>query len=237
MTLYQRIYASKSEKEAKKAWFLAGLFEWPVMAFMGVVLGLFAKVAAEQGMFSDLGFADSNGMDPELGLPLLLRYILPVGLMGIMMSAYFSAILSTADSCLMAASGNVLTDILQKVFPRLHLHPNVLQFTQVLTLLLGIIAIILASSMENVLELMLYSYAFMVSGLLVPLIAAMFFNCSNWLAALLSMIIGGITTVILTTFDIPLPFKLDPNIFGIISSLIIFYSVNSLFPKFTLKTS
>ena len=28
MTLYQRIYASKSKKQAQKAWFIAGLFEW-----------------------------------------------------------------------------------------------------------------------------------------------------------------------------------------------------------------
>lgn len=41
MTLYQRIYASNSEKQAKRAWFYAGLFEYPVMAFMGVLLGLF----------------------------------------------------------------------------------------------------------------------------------------------------------------------------------------------------
>jgi SSS family solute:Na+ symporter len=38
MTLYQRIYASKGPKEAKKAWIIAGVFEWPIMAFMGVIL-------------------------------------------------------------------------------------------------------------------------------------------------------------------------------------------------------
>jgi SSS family solute:Na+ symporter len=45
MTLYQRIYASKGEKEAKKAAH-CGVFEWPIMAFMGVILGMLAKVAA-----------------------------------------------------------------------------------------------------------------------------------------------------------------------------------------------
>jgi solute:Na+ symporter, SSS family len=35
MTLYQRIYACKDEKTAKKAWYMAGVFEWPVMAFLG----------------------------------------------------------------------------------------------------------------------------------------------------------------------------------------------------------
>jgi SSS family solute:Na+ symporter len=77
MTLYQRIYASRSKGEAQKAWFIAGLFEWPIMAFMGVLLGLFSRVGAEQGMFAGLGFDSAQSMDPELGLPLLLRHILP----------------------------------------------------------------------------------------------------------------------------------------------------------------
>jgi len=238
MTLYQRIYASKSKKEAQKAWFIAGLFEWPVMAFMGVLLGIFGRVAAEQGMFTGFGFNNAAGMDPELGLPLLLRQVLPVGLMGIMMSAYFSAILSTADSCLMAASGNMLTDILLKFFPGLESHPRVLIFTQVLTLLLGSLAIFLAANMQNVLELMLYSYAFIVSGLFVPLMAAMFFRQTNWLAALASMISGGSTTIILTSIDAKLPFGLDANIFGISMSLLIFILISLFFknPKYINNT-
>jgi SSS family solute:Na+ symporter len=200
------------------------------MAFMGVLLGLFGRVAAEQGLFAELGFATAIGMDPELGLPLLLRQILPVGLMGVMMSAYFSAILSTADSCLMAASGNILTDILQKLFPKLEHHPLVLRYTQGMTLMLGLFAILLAASMENVLELMLYSYAFMVSGLLVPLIAAMFFKQTNWIAAFVSMVGGGTTTILLTSLNVALPFGLDANIFGITMSLLLFIMVTLLFP-------
>ncbi len=110
MTLYQRICACRSEREAKKAWFIAGLFEYPVMAFMGVFMGVLARVALEQGLLE--GYASAQTMDAEQGLPLLLKNILPAGIMGLMLSAYFSAILSTADSCLMAASGNVVTDII-----------------------------------------------------------------------------------------------------------------------------
>jgi SSS family solute:Na+ symporter len=71
-----------------------------------------SKVAATQGMFD--GVTDAATMDSEMGLPVLLATILPMGLMGLMLSSYFSAILSTADSCLMAASGNIVTDIIAK---------------------------------------------------------------------------------------------------------------------------
>ncbi|MEA1898991.1 MAG: sodium:solute symporter family protein, partial [Bacteroidota bacterium] len=82
MTLYQRIYASKSEKQAKKAWFIAGLFEWPLMSFMGVTLGLFSRIAFENGMFSVLGYEAGSVFDAEMGLPILLNTVLPAGLMG-----------------------------------------------------------------------------------------------------------------------------------------------------------
>lgn len=197
MTLYQRIYACKDVKSAKKAWFLAGLFEFPVMAFLGVALGLFARVAADQGMFNYLGPENISDTDPETGLPMLLRTVLPVGLMGIMMSAYFSAILSTADSCLMAASGNIVSDIIgrfKKIDPD---GKNFLRFSQITTLLIGAGSLLLASAMTNVLDLMLYSYAFMVSGLFVPLIGALYWKRSSPKAAMWSMLIGGFITIFL----------------------------------------
>jgi SSS family solute:Na+ symporter len=230
MTLYQRIYASKNETEAKKAWFIAGLFEWPIMAFMGVLLGLFARVGAEQGMFADLGFPSAVGMDAEMGLPMLLRQILPIGLMGVMMSVYFSAILSTADSCLMAASGNVLTDLISVLRKKPLNDIHLLRLSQWLTFGLGIIAILLASLMENVLNMMLYSYAFMVSGLLIPLLAAVFFKQRNSNAAMMAMLSGGFTTLFLTLFVKNLPFGLDANLFGITVSLLMFFIGLKLFP-------
>ena len=231
MTLYQRIYACKGEKEAKKAWFIAGVFEWPIMALMGVLLGLFARVGAEQGMFEALGFAQVADVDKEMGLPLLLRSILPVGLMGLMMSAYFSAIMSTADSCLMAASGNVLTDVLGRWLFAGKSDKAILRSSQVLTLAIGVLALLLASYMQNVLELMLYSYSFMVSGLFVPVIAGLYSQRKSSLAAFASMLAGGLTTLGLILIDVELPLGLDANIYGICTSLVVFIAVNAVRQK------
>ncbi len=287
MTLYQRIYASKDVKTAKRAWFIAGLFEWPIMAFMGIALGLIARVAADQGMFAELGTAGITDADPEKGLPMLLATVLPVGLLGLMMSAYFSAILSTADSCLMASSGNIVSDFIQKFTKRFSTDRSELRLSQVVTLAVGVIALLLASVMENVLNLMLYSYAFMVSGLFVPIIGGLFWKKSSAKAAFYSMIAGGLTTAMLQAnkvtlslaaskdevmeqvnrfkylldyehlkFDsltpgqiaeavnkiqvikIPftegffmLPYSIDPNIFGIAISAVIFISFSYIFPK------
>jgi hypothetical protein len=51
MTLYQRIYASSKGKKKQESW-LIGVFEWPIMAFMGVIQCLLS--AASQGMFAGI---------------------------------------------------------------------------------------------------------------------------------------------------------------------------------------
>ncbi|NDI99698.1 sodium:solute symporter family protein [Flavobacterium sp. LaA7.5] len=227
MTLYQRIYACKDEATAKKAWRIAGLFEWPVMAFMGIALGLFARVGYEQGMFTDIGYAPGVAMDSELGLPLFLRSILPIGLMGLMLSAYFSAIMSTADSCLMAASGNFSTDILG--FFKSKKKYDTIKNSQFITLVIGVVAVLLATHMQNVLELMLYSYAFMVSGLLVPVLGMLILKKPSAIAAMAAMIGGGTTTLVLILTQVTLPYELDANFFGIAVSAAafsVFQSIN-----------
>ncbi|ARS35080.1 sodium:solute symporter family protein [Pontibacter actiniarum] len=292
MTLYQRIYACRDTKTARRAWYIAGLFEWPIMAFMGVSLGILARVAAEQGMFDALGAGAV--VDPETGLPMLLRSVLPVGLMGLMLSSYFSAILSTADSCLMASSGNIVTDVLSHFFSIDPDSPKTLRLSQLVTLLVGAFALWLATMMTNVLDLMLYSYAFMVSGLFVPIVGALFWERRSSLAAFWAMLVGGIVTVVLqvSTLGTPgpdadilllsdkvqsffpaevkqtwlsmsefevralvehtlsansivhipwldltfaLPFNLDPNLFGLTASLVLYISLTLLYPDKTKK--
>lgn len=220
MTLYQRIYAAKDTKTAQRGWFIAGLFEYPIMAFMGVILGMFARVALENGLLP--GYSAAN-LDAEMGLPVLLRTILPVGFLGIVLSAYFSAIMSTADSCLMAASGNILTDILKK-----HNSKNGLRFSQLLTLLIGALALLIALKMESVLQLMLHSYSFMVSGMIVPVLAALFTKRPNAFGALISMLTGGGLTLTLIILNTPLPIGLDANIFGIFCSAIVYITVSRI---------
>ncbi|UUV20661.1 sodium:solute symporter family protein [Paenimyroides aestuarii] len=225
MTLYQRIFACKDVKTAKKAWYFAGVLEWPIMAFTGVVLGMLANVAIQQKLVPIEGGVLN---DVELGLPLLIKNILPIGLTGVVMAAYFSAVLSTADSCLMAASGNVVGDLIPD-----HKKKNshtIIRMSKLSTLLIGFLAILLASVMENVLALMLYAYAFMVSGLLVPVIAAIVFKKPKPTPALISMIVGGGLSIFLIIIDTKLPFGLDANVFGL-SAAICAYGIASMFVK------
>jgi len=124
----------------------------------------------------------------------------------------------------------VQTDILSKFFQLKKETKAQLRVSQIITLAIGVSAILLASYMTNVLELMLYSYAFMVSGLFIPVLAALYGRKPNPLAATLAMIAGGTTTVALVISGIRLPLDLDANIFGISASAIIYFIVHIIRP-------
>lgn len=212
MTLYQRIYACRSVKDAKRAFFIAGLLEYPVMAFLGVALGMMARVIFPAA-------------EPEMAMPMLLGEALPMGITGIVIAAYFSAIMSTADSCLIASSANWVNDIIGQLGLRLS-NGAFMRLSQVVTLVVGALALLLATTFDTVLGLILNAYAFMVSGLLVPTLGAYFWKGSRPEAALVSMLGGGGLTLYLTFVLKEPAWGLEPSLFGIAVSLVLFVGVS-----------
>lgn len=177
-TLYQRIFASRDVATARRAWLLAGLLEWPLMALLGTALGMLARV-----LFP--------GAEPEMGLPLLIKQVLPVGVAGIVLAAYFSAIMSTADSCLMAAVNNLVTDLYRRFSRPDAPAAELIRLSRALVVVVGLGAIGFALMVPRVLDSIMAAYAFMVAGLFVPTLAALFWPRATATAALWSMLAGG----------------------------------------------
>jgi solute:Na+ symporter, SSS family len=220
MTLYQRMYACKDEKEAKRAWYIAGIFEYPIMAFSGVFLGMCAKVYFPN-------------VESEMGLPLLVKHVLPVGIVGIVLAAYFSAIMSTADSCLMAASGHLTIDLGGEINEDIKTGASGIKLSMLATFIIGVIAIVIALKFTKVLKVILYSYSFMVSGLLVPTIGAFYWKKGSSNGAFYSMVIGGATSILLLSKTVRLPqfldqFGLNGSFYGIFVSLVVYIVVSLL---------
>ncbi len=222
MTLYQRMYACKDAKEARRAWYIAGLFEYPIMAFTGVFLGMCARVVYP-------------GAAREMALPMLIRDMLPIGVTGIVIASYFSAIMSTADSCLMASSGNLVNDIIER-----YICPNItprgsVRLSMLATLIIGILAAVIASHFNTVLSAILYAYSFMVSGLFIPTLGAYFWKRSSSAGAFGGMLSGGSLTLCLLFLNSRLPEevvekKLDPSLYGILLSAVVFVALSLILP-------
>ena len=225
MTLDQRMYACKDEKEAKRAWYIAGIFEYPVMAFAGVFLGMCARVVFPLA-------------EAEMAMPMLISHVLPIGVTGIVIAAYFSAIMSTADSCLMASSGNVVNDIIERHIKTDMTDKQSMRWSMLTTLVIGVVAVVLAAAFTSVLDAILYAYAFMVSGLFIPTLGAYFWKKASSTGAFLGMIFGGGSTLALLILEksghSPAWFDsigLDAAVYGIIVSFVIFVAGSLVFKQ------
>lgn len=222
MTLYQRMYACRDLKSAKRAWYVAGLLEYPVMAFAGVFLGMCARV-----MFP--------AVEAEKGLPLLIREVLPAGVTGIVIAAYFSAIMSTADSCMMASSGNFVNDVIEPALRRKPSNKSAIRLSMAVTFIVGAAALLLAAAFNTVLEAIMLAYAFMVSGLFVPTAGAFFWKRGSSAGALAGMLSGGVLTLGMILKLIPIPaamaaWGLDYSVYGIALSLVTYVAVSLTVP-------
>jgi SSS family solute:Na+ symporter len=134
--------------------------------------------------------------------------------------------MSTADSCLIASSGNFMNDIIEKYL--LHGKPDqyIIRVSQIITLIIGALTLIVASSFNTVLEIILHAYSFMVAGLFIPTLGAYFWKKSNPTAALVAMIIGGGSTLILIFLKIKIIWDLEASIVGILFSTVTFISIS-----------
>lgn len=229
MTLYQRMYACKGVAEARRAWYIAGFFEYPVMAFTGVLLGMCARA-----MYPEL-LAIEGGQ--ELGLPRLINEILPIGATGVVAAAYFSAIMSTADSCLMASSGNIVGDFLHRYVLRGASEKALIRWSQGVTLALGLLAVAYARRFGTVIEGVFDAYGFLVGGLFVPTLGAFFWRRATSRGALWGMLTGGVVTQTLPGWRAVMPsafeafffgWGLSPIVFGLAASAVVFVGFSLL---------
>ncbi len=225
------MYACKGVKEGRKAWYIAGVFEYPIMAFTGVFLGMCARV-----LYPELISIEGG---QELALPRLINEVLPIGVTGIVIAAYFSAIMSTADSCLMASSGNIVGDLLHRHMLRNPSQKSLIRWSQGVTLLLGALAVAYAQRFGTVIEGVFDAYGFLVAGLFVPTLGAFFWKRSTSAGALSGMLTGGIFTQILPRLQGHLPASLETFFFesgftavvyGMAASAIVFIVVSLLTP-------
>lgn len=181
-TLYQRIYASRDVATARRAWLLAGLLEWPLMALLGTVLGMFARVLFPLA-------------DAEMGMPLLIKEVLPVGAVGLILAAYFSAIMSTADSCLIASVSNLVNDLYRRLVDPEATEAALLVVSRRLMYLVGFSSVAFALYAPSVIESIVLAYSFMVAGLFFPTLAALWWPRATAAGAFWGILLGGGVTV------------------------------------------
>jgi SSS family solute:Na+ symporter len=184
--LAQRFFAAKNKRVATNSAIIAAVF-LILFSFVPLLLGMSAKSA---------GIIISNGESPLIAL--LQSELGPVA-MAFIACALLAAICSTADSLLGAASTNLISD-----FGKQNSKKS-LWVSRLITLLVGIGALVVAYQFNNVISLLTKSYEISVSALFVPMMASLYLKSPKKMAAILSVTIGSIIFLLGSLTTLPLP--------------------------------
>lgn len=139
MELWQRIYASTTEKEARK------VYLWSVVLLIflfipAILLGLIA-------------FKVVPGVNPDFALFELMKKGLPAGLLGLGIVGILATAMSTVDSMILVGSATILKDI-HKTFinPRLS-EKQMLGWGRFYTFFYGIVGLVVAYLIPHIIQL------------------------------------------------------------------------------------
>ena len=191
----QRIVAARDVKTAQRGFFLTGIpIEWPLFAIGSTMIGLFARY-----LIPDL-------TDPELATPMIIMQLLPAGIAGLVVAAYIAAVMSSADSCLMGPVAIFTNDIYKRYIKPDSSELHLVRVARYATLILGILAIVTAYLIPNVLDLILYAYTFGSAGIFFPMLGLLFWKKTTAKGAFWSMLLGGSSAVIYSIIGEPFGF-------------------------------
>jgi len=174
--LIQRSLASKNEKIARHSAVAAGVC-YVLIGAIPVTLGLAGRLLLP-------------GLEnPEHVIPNLAIMYLPDILLVLFLGALFSAIMSSADSSLLAATSLLTNNVILRLFPRTK-ETNVLPMTRAAMVILAVVSTGVALCVREVYNLMVNSWATLFVGIFVPVTAALYWKRANSRACWVSMVSG-----------------------------------------------
>jgi Na+/proline symporter len=183
---YQRIFASRNAKGAKKA----------------VIVMIFVALLIEELIIAEAWFASSLIPDPENGRYVLIyaaRHFMPMALGLLFMITVVGIIISTADSFLLVPATTFIKDIYQA-----HINPKasekkIVFMSRLMVLSFGIIAWLISlvfAESTTVFEKSLYAFTVYGSAITPCLVAALFWKGATKSGAISSILAGTITTLL-----------------------------------------
>ncbi|MDX1404614.1 MAG: sodium:solute symporter family protein [Woeseiaceae bacterium] len=213
-TLMQRAFSAKNEQVAQNSFYIAGL-TYILLGMVPVMLGIIASVTMP-------GISDSESMIPELAV----AHLHPVAV-AIFVGALLAAIMSSADSALLATASIFSVNIMP-LFTRKEITDRArLLATRIAIPVIGILAVIVALQARVVFDLMQDANSFLLVSAVVPFACGIWWRKANRSGALASMI-AGFATWFLALIFAP---QLAGDLLGLGACLVVMFVVTPLTQK------
>ena len=183
--LWQRAYAGESRRTVKKASYISGVLVF-LFLIMAVLFGVYGYIL--------IPGATSNTVISDL------LTLLPIGLYGLVLAGFFAAVMSSADTVLLITSMTLIHDIYKKSMNRTMNDEETLRLGRRVTSILGLMALIVALIVFNIVHLAIQAISFYV--VLTPaIIFGFYWKKANSKAAIWSIIIGLIGVIAFLFID------------------------------------
>ncbi len=207
----QRLLIGREVHHVVRGTLYSGLFSIPFFAITGLI-GIVA-------------LAINPDINPNLAMPYVIQQTLPILLQGLVVAAVIAIIMSSADSFLNSAAICFVNDILKPLMRSSITTGSEVVIARIVTLVVGILAVIFAVSIESVLDILIYSYNFWAPIILVPLVAAiMGFPTSK--TRFLAGAAAGILAVLFWSYYLEKPWAVDGLVVGVFANLLVFFLTN-----------
>jgi len=133
----QRVISTKNDRHAFGALMWGNFLDWVSRMWPYIIVGLVAVV-----MFP--------AVDPELGYPKVMMAVLPVGLRGLMVAAFFAAFMSTIDSLLNLSASYLVSDVYMRFIRRDKSQKHYVRISRLAIFLLALLAGYCATIIESI---------------------------------------------------------------------------------------
>jgi SSS family solute:Na+ symporter len=187
--MYSRLFSAKDVKTARVSVFWTAVFIIP-FAFGITLIGMGASALFPQ-------------ISPEQAFPTVIHEVLPPFVGALVLAALLCAVMSSADTCLLTASTILTVDIVGRFKPSLS-QKKIISFSRWGIVVLGILSLLLALTLQGVISALLFAYTVYTCGLILPVLAGFYRDklTVTPMGALVAIIGGGGVALISKLFNI-----------------------------------
>ncbi|MGA2786220.1 MAG: sodium:solute symporter [Verrucomicrobiota bacterium] len=204
--IVQRALGAPNERVARQGSIFAAILKlFPVYLF--IIPGLICFALAKSGKIPELttAFNDPNGPGSQGAFPMLVQYLLPPGLRGLVVAGLLSALMGSLAGVFNACSTLFTVDIYQKLRPKASQH-EIVRMGRFATTTMVVIAMLWIPVVQGAHGL--YNYLQSIQGYLAPPIFVVFFFGVFWKrlnaqGCLWAMIIGFVVGLFRMLVDTP----------------------------------
>ncbi len=209
--IWQRVFTADSPRTARVGNVATGAYA-VVYGIATAVLGMVALV-----LFPAIE-------NPDLALPTMVLEIVPVGLSGLILAGFISAMMSTADSALLASSTLPTNDTYRRFIDPDASEKRYTSVSRLGIVVLGAISIGAAVAIGDVVNALTLAYNLLTGAIFVPIFGAFFWKGATWQGAI-SAILGSSLVVVASMILYGFASNL-PIIYGLATSLLLFVGVS-----------